>query len=95
MGTCTATMTANGKARVVFISRSDGRPYANDEVLARKGAATRQVGEPIIEDTSKLSDDETIDEVHRWKIVVGTGLADELAWPQGEFYPSRCGHICR
>lgn len=75
---------ASAKARLVFIDRSDGRLYANDEVNARKGAAVQQVGEAITQDTSQLDDEEAIEEVHRWKVVVGTGLADELAWPRGE-----------
>lgn len=86
------TGPANGKARVVFISRSDGRLYANDEVNARKGSAAKQVGEALIEDASQLQDEETREEINRWKVVIGTGLADELAWPQGEF---STGHLDR
>lgn len=82
------TGPANGRARVIYVSRSDGRLYANDEVHARKAAAVKQVGEPITEDTSQLDDEDAVDEVHRWKILVGTGLADELAWPRGEWLDS-------
>lgn len=78
------TGPTHGNARVVMISRSDGRLYANEEINARKGAAIKQVGEIINEDTSRIDDQETRGEVLRWKIITGTGLADELAWPRGE-----------
>lgn len=85
---------ANGRARVIYVSRSDGRLYASDEVnnnnsSARyKGAVQHVVGEPIPQDTLQLDDQRTVDQVHRWKIVVGTGVADEMAWPRGKTGPA-------
>lgn len=85
------TGPANGQqARAVFIGRSDGRPYANEEIAAvisrASGIAAKQlqqaIGDAITDDTPMLDDAETVKQVHRWKVIVGTGLADELGWPQ-------------
>lgn len=79
---------ANGRARVVYVSRSDGRLYASDEVNNNSARNKGVVGEPIPQDTLQLDDQRTVDQVHRWKIVVGTGVADEMAWPRGKTGPA-------
>lgn len=90
---------ANGRARVIYVYRSDGRLYASDEVnknhssARNKGAVQHVVGEPIPQDTLQLDDQRTVDQVHRWKIVVGAGVADEMAWPRGKTGPDLHGTL--
>lgn len=70
-------------ARQVHVGRSDGRLYTTEEINSRRKTATKQVGEPIPEDLNQIPDVETRKKVLLWKLVVATGLSEELGWPQG------------
>lgn len=73
-------------AKLVHIGRSDAIWYSTDEINAKLRAAgpARQVGEPLPQDTNQISDDEARSKVGQWKVVVGTGLSEEMGWPKGE-----------
>lgn len=70
-------------ARLVYVGRSDGRWYTTEDINARKGPV-KQVGEPIPEDLNQIPDEETKRQIARWKVLVATGLSDELGWPKSE-----------
>ncbi|KUI54841.1 hypothetical protein VP1G_02227 [Cytospora mali] len=73
-------------ARQVHVGRSDGRVYSTEEINARRKTAAKQVGEPIPEDFNQIADVETRKKVLLWKLVVATGLSEELGWPQDSQY---------
>lgn len=76
------------QARLVHIGRSDGRFWTLEEINAQltgKGSS-RQIGEPIPQDLSQVSDDKIKSLLAQWKVVVATGLAENLAWPRDSQY---------
>lgn len=83
--TAGAGAAAPRMARLVHIGRSDGRRYTTEEINARRKTATKQVGEPIPEDINQIPDAETRRKVLLWKLVVATGVSEELGWPQGGY----------
>lgn len=70
-------------AKLVLIGRSDGCMWTTQQITAKKGA--KQVGEPIPEDLSQVADDESRKKLAEWKVVVGTGLSEEMGWPKGQW----------
>lgn len=77
---------AKASAKLVHIGRSDALWYSTDEINAKLTSAgvARQVGEPIPQDIAHIADDETRMKIAQWKVVVGTGLSEEMGWPKGE-----------
>lgn len=73
-------------ARQVHVGRSDGRAYTTEEINARRKTAAKQVGEPIPEDPNQIVDAETRTKVLLWRLVVATGLSEELGWPKDSQY---------
>lgn len=71
-------------ARQVHVGRSDGRVYTTQEITSKRKTAANQIGEPIPEDWSQIADAESRGKMIQWKVVIGTGLSEELAWPKGE-----------
>lgn len=74
-------------AKLVHIGRSDALWYTTDEINAKLNGTgpARQVGEPLSQDPAQISDEETRLKVTQWKVVVGTGLSEEMGWPKGEW----------
>lgn len=70
-------------ARQVHVGRSDGRAYTTEEINAKRKAVSKQVGDPFPEDPNQIVDAESRKKVLLWKLVVATGLSEELGWPQG------------
>lgn len=87
----TASTGASGmgpQARLVHVGRSDGRFWTTDEInaqLAGKGTA-KQLGEPISQDLNQVPDNRLKSLLAQWKVVVATGLAENLAWPRDAQY---------
>lgn len=77
-------------ATLIHVGRSDAHWYATEEINTKlKGAgagadATKQVGEPIPQDIAQITDEESRMKMAHWKVVVGTGLSEEMGWPKGE-----------
>lgn len=73
-------------AKVIHVGRSDAHWYATEDINTRlDGAmATKHVGDPIPQDINQITDEETRTAVALWKVVVGTGLSEELGWPKGK-----------
>ncbi|KAJ4423019.1 hypothetical protein N0V82_002286 [Gnomoniopsis sp. IMI 355080] len=76
------------QARLVHVGRSDGRFWTLEEINAQslgKGSPKR-IGEPIPQELSQISDDKIKSLLAQWKVVVATGLAENLAWPRDSQY---------
>lgn len=71
-------------ARQVHVGRSDGRLYSTQDIISKGRTAANQIGEPIPEEWDQITDAETRKKMIQWKVVVGNGLSEELAWPKGE-----------
>lgn len=71
-------------ARQVHVGRSDGRLYSTQEIISKSKTPANQIGEPIPEDWGQIVDAEARRKMIQWKVVIGTGLSEELAWPKGE-----------
>lgn len=78
------TGAAPRAARQVHVGRSDGRPYSAQEIISKSKTAANQIGDPIPEEWNQILDAETRRKMIQWKVVIGTGLSEELAWPKGE-----------
>lgn len=78
------TGAAPRAARQVHVGRSDGRPYSTQEIISKGKTAANQIGDPIPEEWDQILDAETRRKMIQWKVVIGTGLSEELAWPKGE-----------
>lgn len=76
--------SASRVARQVHVGRSDGRAYTTEEINARRKTASKQVGDPIPDDLNQVVDAESRKKLLLWKVVVATGVSEELGWPQGE-----------
>jgi hypothetical protein len=83
-GAAGAAPTPRAAARQVHIGRSDGRLYSTQEIISRSKTAANQVGEPIPEEWDQIADPETRAKMIQWKVVIGDGLSEELAWPRGK-----------
>lgn len=68
-------------AKLVHIGRSDGCMWTTQQITAKKGA--KHVGEPLSEDLNHIADDESRKKLAEWKVVVGSGLSEEMGWPKG------------
>lgn len=76
------------QARLVHVGRSDGRFWTSEEISAQwsiKGNS-KQIGEPIPQDLGQIPDDRIKSLLAQWKVVVATGLAENLAWPRDSQY---------
>lgn len=76
------------QARLVHVGRSDGRFWTMEEINAQslsKGNA-KQIGEPISQDPNQIPDNRIKSILTQWKVVVATGLAENLAWPRDSQY---------
>lgn len=71
-------------ARQVHVGRSDGRLYSTQEIISKSKTAANQIGEPMPEEWGQIADAETRKKMIQWKVVIGSGLSEELAWPKGE-----------
>lgn len=78
------TGAAPRAARQVHVGRSDGRPYSSQEIISKGKTAANQIGDPIPEEWDQILDAETRRKMIQWKVIIGTGLSEELAWPKGE-----------
>lgn len=77
---------ATPPAKVVHIGRSDAHWYPTDEINTKLKSAgpARHVSDPIPQNFNQIFDDESRVKLAQWKVVVGTGLSEELGWPKGE-----------
>lgn len=83
-GAGAGTGAAPRAARQVHVGRSDGRLYSTQEIISKGKTAANEIGEPISEQWDQIMDAETRKKMIQWKVIMGTGLSEELAWPKGE-----------
>lgn len=54
--------------------------------MSKGRTAANQIGEPIPEEWDQITDAETQRKMIQWKVVIGNGLSEELAWPKDAQY---------